>query len=373
MPAGDSVDHRNWSETAVFRLAKYSRSIPRSDLSCQGQPSTSPASRTTTPAEWSHFSQTGLSLVVETVHVDSQENNRIGTRHQQIILKIIWDNNPSSHKGNLDAAGSTDRPGVFLLEKVNLTQVQETFGHARQVEESPLKANCKDCVVGLRYATGFLDNSFNFNRLQIKLQTPADSLRFIALIEAICPCKISSGIQSSQSSRNSGSQLPVSSNSPGFGHFSSSQPSLLEINTNNIGSQDFCNQTQLSESSQISKKNVHQLPISTNPPALGHSSQQSIEAAPNTTNLQGLGSQAELLESTARAESHPAPSQALHPDNQTTSSPAIPALESHHPLIPEELNNLSDETLMEYIREIVMDPGFNNFVHQVKRLISHEH
>ncbi|KAA1106298.1 hypothetical protein PGT21_032752 [Puccinia graminis f. sp. tritici] len=366
MATGDSVDHRNWSETAVFRLAKYSRSIARPDQSSEAQPSVSPVARPTAPLEWSHFTQTGLSLIVETVHVDSKQNNRIGTRHQQIILKIIWDNNPSSQNGNLDATGSTDRAGVFLLDKVNLTEVQRTFGHSKQIDESPLKANCKDCVVGLRYATGYSDSSFTFNRIQFKLQTPADSIRFIGIIETICPCKISSGMQNSQSSRSNAYQLPVHLNPPGLGHSFSQPP--IEISTSIMESQDFCNQTQLSESSPPSRKIICQPPTNTSSTRVGHSIPPLIAIDTNTIDSQGLGKEVEHLEPVTSAQSDLVTLQSLHPDSQTRTFPALASFESRHTL-PEDLNSLSDENLMEYMREIVMEPGFDSFVHRVKRLM----
>ncbi|KAH9473813.1 hypothetical protein Pst134EA_000878 [Puccinia striiformis f. sp. tritici] len=364
MATQDSVDHRNWSETVVFKLVKYSRSNAHPHVSSESQRPTPSASRLiiptasqlptipsarapNTPLEWSHFTQPGLSLVVESVHLDSQGSNQTGTRHRQIILKILWDNSPPSQKGELAVSSATDRPGVFLLDKVNLTAVQENFGHSRIVGESPLKANCKDCVIGIRYATGHLANSLVFNRIQVKLQTLVDALRFVAIIETICPCKISSGIQNSQSTRNNLSQPSINVNFSQLGQ-SFSQPSL-DINTSAMESQGFGNQTQLSEPSQS-----------------------------NLNNVDSPGNLGQLAETNDVDNSQLARSESARPGHQTKESSALASSEKSPTLAADPANpsdgiidliNSTDDELRGHIAEIIRDPGFDHFAHRIRSLL----
>ncbi|PLW05570.1 hypothetical protein PCANC_26737 [Puccinia coronata f. sp. avenae] len=469
-----SVDHRTWSETAVFKLSKYSKSSTRSDLSAESLPP---------PLEWSHFTQPGLSVVVETVHVDSESQpNHSGTRHQQIILKIIWDNNPGSERLRPAISASTDRPGVFILEKVNLTEIQERFGHSRLGGESALKAYSIDSVVGVRYATGQTANSFIFNRIQIKLQEPNDPIRLIAIIEAICPCKISSSKnQSSKSSRKSLTQLPSNPNSAAVGHphpfsqpsidtqtsipdsrafcsqpqlsqssqsttrhnlsqlppthtnlspgvYSSSQPSPA-VDATATHSQVSCSQSQLSDPSQYSRNKLSQPPTKTHLSAADHSSLSSSQPLPKVdttvkhsqvagsqaqffepsqcsrksffqlptkTNLSAVGhssppsleleaysrgscSQIELSQPLASSASSLGPSLTSRPDPHTRKSPPPAPRENSHTLLSsnygvlpdkvEELDDLSDDALMEYVREVRMEPGFDTLVHRIRSLV----
>ncbi|KAI9600908.1 hypothetical protein H4Q26_000702 [Puccinia striiformis f. sp. tritici PST-130] len=249
-------------------------------------------------------------------------------------LKILWDNSPPSQKGELAVSSATDRPGVFLLDKVNLTAVQENFGHSRIVGESPLKANCKDCVIGIRYATGHLANSLVFNRIQVKLQTLVDALRFVAIIETICPCKISSGIQNSQSTRNNLSQPSINVNFSQLGQ-SFSQPSL-DINTSAMESQGFGNQTQLSEPSQS-----------------------------NLNNVDSPGNPGQLAETNDVDNSQLARSESARPGHQTKESSALASSEKSPTLAADPANpsdgiidliNSTDDELRGHIAEIIRDP-----------------
>ncbi|POW01538.1 hypothetical protein PSTT_12430 [Puccinia striiformis] len=363
MATQDSVDHRNWSETVVFKLVKYSRSNAHPHVSSESQRPTPSASRLiiptasqlptipsarapNTPLEWSHFTQPGLSLVVESVHLDSQGSNQTGTRHRQIILKILWDNSPPSQKGELAVSSATDRPGVFLLDKVNLTAVQENFGHSRIVGESPLKANCKDCVIGIRYATGHLANSLVFNRIQVKLQTLVDALRFVAIIETICPCKISSGIQNSQSTRNNLSQPSINVNFSQLGQ-SFSQPSL-DINTSAMESQGFGNQTQLSEPSQ---SNVNNVDSPGNPGQLAETKRGQL--TPCAIGIITSGPADQRIFSLVPSEKSPT----LAADPANPSDGII------------NLINSTDDELRGHIAEIIRDPGFDHFAHRIRSLL----
>ncbi|KNZ44354.1 hypothetical protein VP01_924g6 [Puccinia sorghi] len=397
-----SVDHRNWAETAVFKLVKYSKSTARPELSADSQPCPPAA-----PLQWSHFTQSGLSLVVETQHLDSesQTTHQIGTRHQQIILKIVWDNNPGSKNASELLPGFTDRPGVFLLEKVNLTQVQERFGHSRLAGESALKAYSVDSVVGIRYATGQSAHSFIFNRMQIKLQAPGDPIRLIAIIEAICPCKISSKSRSSnKSAKNTSSQLSTNTTIPALDH-PSSQPSI-DTDIHMMDSQTFSSSQ--AESFQPSWKNFSQLPINTPQSA----SQPSIEADINMMDSQafcptepsqnpnknfplrppqmnlsaGTQSSQPPMESERHSQGSysrsgqpiansdpslgPLPTP-THPDSLTRKSPPL-----ENPHLPDKVGGiaeLSDQVLMAYLREACMEPGFDRLVHRIRTLARTNH
>jgi len=406
MAVAGSVDHRNWSETAVFQLVKYSKSTARPELSAEshGQQPYPPASRPAAPLQWSHFTQSGLSLVVETLHLDSQSlPHQIGTRQQQIILKIVWDNNPGSQNASALVPGFTDRPGVFLLEKVNLTQVQERFGHSRLAGESALKAYSIDSVVGIRYATGQTANSFVFNRMQIKLQAPGDPIRLIAIIEAICPCKISSKSRSSnKSAKNTSDQL---STIPALDQ-PSSQPPIDDTDILMMDLQTFSSSQ--AESSQSSRKNFSQLLINSSQ----STSQPSLQADVNMAHSQALSPTApaqnpnqnfpaKMNEFAGTQSSQPPVESERHSQgsyNSQSGPPIANSDPSHGPLLPVptrpdsltrpspppedshsfscnllpdkagDMADLSDQALVSHLRQACMDPGFDRLVHRIHSL-----
>ncbi|MBW0490236.1 hypothetical protein O181_029951 [Austropuccinia psidii MF-1] len=204
---------KTWSETVVLPLVKYSRAwAPKPPHLVSDGATPTQASFQPTAPEWSHFTQPTLSLLIETIHSGSDAGTGAGRpsvdHEKRILLKFMWDNNPQPAPSQLSTAYATSNAGAFLLEQIDLNEVVERFAH-RRAGEVPLKAICKDCVLGIRYATGYLGSSLAFNRLQIKFHNQVDCLKFVGIIETICPCKMSATMESSQDLDYSSQKRPT--------------------------------------------------------------------------------------------------------------------------------------------------------------------
>ncbi|KAI8444443.1 hypothetical protein BY996DRAFT_6425870 [Phakopsora pachyrhizi] len=204
-PIGPSVN-RTWTETSTFELIKYSRSRHCSLSSSQSE-NLAGANRSSQGAsEWTHFNQPKLSLVIQTTKTDYEAQPHTADSaiklHQNIVLKVLWNNTglpleTSGHSKSIPRNGN-ETDGIF--EQVDLNEVSERFSTSR-LGEVPLKAVCRDSLAGVRYASDFQAEStagtsdiLNYKSTEFRKQN--ECLKFIEKIESICPCRI--GTSSSQ-------------------------------------------------------------------------------------------------------------------------------------------------------------------------------
>ncbi|MBW0467918.1 hypothetical protein O181_007633 [Austropuccinia psidii MF-1] len=184
---------KTWSETVVLPLVKYSRAwAPKPPHLASDRATPTQASFQPTAPEWSHFTQPMLSLLIKTIHSGSDAGTGAGRpsidHEKRHLLKFMWDNNPQPAPSQLSTTYTTSNAGAFLLVQMDLNE---------------------DCVLCIRYATGYLGSSLAFNHLQIEFHNQVDCLKFVGIIKTICPCKMSATMESSQDLDYSSQKRPT--------------------------------------------------------------------------------------------------------------------------------------------------------------------
>lgn len=325
---------------------------------------------------WSHYQQPTLWLIVETVHsapkpIDPSQPSSF-PRHRSMIfvLRVVWDNNPpeslqpvtsTTHQRILSDPIHT--PGVFLLDKINLSEVQDSFGTSR-LGEASLKATSKDSMVAISYAIGFSAGSFNFDRIQFKFQNRADCSKFITILETIVPCKMKSGGTGNTFNNNSirleNSQLEV-----GRSTGNSYELPLRESNDS---------QARLDPSQRLIETETDDQPV---PKVQGH---QGVLGEMVDGSL-GHQPQDDCNPKT-KTPPPPAPSGSvplLGAEPKTFAIDGSLTSSSDRDLVIEQsrvdLNSLidcSDQTLHDHVRQIISEPGFDRLVRRIKGILDQE-
>ncbi|KAF9010574.1 hypothetical protein BDQ17DRAFT_1420931 [Cyathus striatus] len=142
--------------TSTYLLTKYSRAYP--------------------PAEWQHFTNPVVRLVLDTT---KRSNNQLDS----VRLRILWNMSSSVN----DPAANADMEDLELL---SFSSLLPKVPQKQPAQGLPLKAIYRDTTVGIRYLYP-CDNVENpcYRRFQIAFQTTDSTLEFIRSIRAVCPCK----------------------------------------------------------------------------------------------------------------------------------------------------------------------------------------
>ncbi|KAJ7633002.1 hypothetical protein FB45DRAFT_520691 [Roridomyces roridus] len=146
------------TETKSYILEKYSRSYSLKDAK----------------AEWTHFTNPVLRLVLDTKH--SAEKVA-----ESLRMRVVWTMNGGSVSG-----AEQD----VVLEDLDLLAFSSL--DRNQSESSPLKGVYRDTTFGLRYLhgpPGLPDSEQVYRRFQVSFATASAALQLVEAIRDVCPCK----------------------------------------------------------------------------------------------------------------------------------------------------------------------------------------
>ncbi|KAF6763056.1 hypothetical protein DFP72DRAFT_1040780 [Ephemerocybe angulata] len=166
----------SYSTTATSRylLAKYSRAYP------------SKASKTQAPGqEWQHFNHPTISVVLD--KCKSRSGELVSLR-----MKILWIMNEGD-EGDPKQPPVVLARSLFALEDLDLfsfSDIEKNPPKRQHSEGLPLKAVCRDTLVGIRYLFSKPDSPQPvYRRFQVTFMSLGDATDFAQAIRTVCPCK----------------------------------------------------------------------------------------------------------------------------------------------------------------------------------------
>ncbi|KAF9452736.1 hypothetical protein P691DRAFT_772012 [Macrolepiota fuliginosa MF-IS2] len=154
--------------STTYSLLKYSRSYPAGN---------------STGADWQHFTNPALRLVLDVTKTEKSEL-------QSVRVKVIWE---------IQIGGVITLNDNAEIEDVDLLAFSYLPARKGAPMNIPLKAVYRDMTVGVRYLHPLNEiNATSFRRFQISFTSEHDTSAFIDSIKMVCPCKKSPNPGASQ-------------------------------------------------------------------------------------------------------------------------------------------------------------------------------
>ncbi|TEB30339.1 hypothetical protein FA13DRAFT_1856756 [Coprinellus micaceus] len=158
--------------TSKFLASRYSRSYPQKLHKSQAP-----------VPEWQHFTNPTIYVVLDKTTKAPKGDL------ESLRLRVLWVMNEGNQEEPLSTSSQTSQPPEDL-DLFSFSDIENNLPRRQHSEGLPLKAVCRDTLVGLRYLFSRPDAPQPiYRRFQVTFGSSKDATDFVQAIKSVCPCK----------------------------------------------------------------------------------------------------------------------------------------------------------------------------------------